>query len=409
MEEVTIVEVEEVTASKSYMELKKFLKKQKRKHILYTFMPLIFFAESVAMFQIYNLEQIYLIYIGIIISFLQIIIIAIQQYLVHRFKCQLIEYNIEADCIKNHCLYIGDIAVNPQFIINYGYFRKKIYRTDNVVKVYVQQNYAPQNTGLAQAFVLIKRIVILREGQKQIALKVSLNSDYVLDFAVMTINKLIKEKKSGNLNDINKMTYCAFPFYGYFFPALYSVILIAMEIKHNLINVFVEKDDIFGRLLFHIGYDKILTTAGIALVILFIIVNYYLKYKYIGINTDSILINFLIPGIMIAALYTYIMIGQVDYGNISKAARKDFYDYYNNNYECMDICINSSKNFFYENKNSNLYELTHKSHLTIEKYYIDSEKKEYLLEFSGYNCEREKGEYEVEYLKYTKLIVGIKD
>lgn len=386
------------------MKLNDYLRKQKRKHILYTLLPLIFCMESVAALQIYNVKHKYLIFIVMAAGIIQTALIIVHTYLIIRFMDKLRKCNIDTGDMENEWLYIGDAAVNSRFIIKYGYFKKNIYTTDNAVKAYAQEN----SYYTRKAFAIIKRIIILREGQPQIVIKAALTKgDYVQDLAVMTINEFIRGKQPDDLDKVNKMTYYAFPFYGYFLPALFGVILIAMEIKHNLINVFVDKSDICGRLLFHMGYDKILMSVSIMLVIIFAVISYYLKYKYIGINTDSVLVNFIIPGIMLIGLYLYISVQQFDYGEVSKAARKDFSDYYHGRYEKMYVSVTGSNNFFYENKNSGVYNLTHKFGLTIEKYYIDDEKEQYLLEFAEYDCERENGRYEAEYLKHTRLIVKI--
>lgn len=403
--EVTAVEEEAVTASRKDMEIKQFIKKQIKKHILYTFLPLILFAESVAMSRIYNIRQVYITYTGIITGIYLIAIILLQGYLICRFKSQLKEFNINAED-KYKCLYIGDAVINRQFIINYGYFKKRVYSTDNIVKIYVKNEYVSGRAGAVRTSFTIKRIAILREGQKQIILRVGLSKDdNISDLATSTMNELIKKGEADSLDNINRLTYCSFPFYGYFIPALYGIILVAAEIRHNLINVFVKDNDVVGKVLFHIGYDRILMISAIVIIVIFIMVNYYFKYKYMGINKDSVLTNFLIPGILIAGFFSYITVQQFDYGNISKAARKDFCDYCHNNYECMETWLDSGNYYFYENKNESLYKLALKFDISIQKYYIDSEKKEYLIEFKDHDNDREKGKYKIYYLKHTRLII----
>lgn len=404
--EVTVVEEAEVTASRRDMELKQFFIKQNKKHILYTFLPLIFFAESAAMSHIYNVRWSYLIYVGIMTGICLILMIILQRYLIYRFKCQLREFNIDTED-KYKCLYMGDAVINRQFIINYGYFKKRVYSTDNIVKIYVKNEYVSSRAGAVRTSFTIKRIAILREGQKQITLRAGLSKgDDISDLATMTMNDLIKKGESDNLDYINRLTYCSFPFYGYFVPALYGIIVVVTAIRHNLVNVFVKENDVVGKLLFHIGYDRILMMSSILLVIIFIMVNYYFKNKYIGINKDSVLTNFIVPGILIAGLFSYIVIEQFDYGSISKAARKDFYDYCHDNYEYMETWLDSGNYYFYEYKNESLCQLALKHDIFIQKCYIDGEKKEYLIEFKERDYKREKGRYKVYYLKHTRLIIS---
>lgn len=155
---------------------------------------------------------------------------------------------------------------------------------------------------------------------------------------VNSINNVINGKKiNENTKNIYEKYDGDYPFYGYFLVVLFGSYCLLQRLINPGMDLFMDKEDKIQSLLFHLGYDRYFQIGMYVIIGIFTVLSFIWKYKYLGIDLDSILSNFLEVAILI---YIFIaMVSTVNYGDISQVARKDYKDYQRGNYQYMETKI----------------------------------------------------------------------
>lgn len=125
-----------------------------------------------------------------------------------------------------------------------------------------------------------------------------------------------------------------------------------------------------------------------------------------GIDFDSILSNFVSPGILV--ILFAVMISLVDYGEISLEARKDFVNYKKEDFEYIETVLSGGDNDLWRESNEELKNLTKRRQLEIRRYF-NVEHDKYLFCFGNTDIIVKERKYQIKYLKNTNLITEIQE
>lgn len=286
----------------------------------------------------------------------------------------------EQAAFQKRPLLVGPVLVNQTFLVEYRMFKKRIIPFKNVLNAKYKEELCTGNSYKYQVEFKIRNIVLIRKGEKQIVLKVpTIFIGTEPEAIVSSINRAIQgEEISKKTKDIYDEYDGDYPFYGIFLVILLGIIFLLHRLCVPFMNLFVETGNEVEVFLFRVGYERYFQIGAFVLVCLYVIFCFLWKYRYMGIDLDSTLTNFVIPFILL--LLVFVRLSFVDYGDISSEARKDFADYQRGNFEHAEVKLSGGDSYFIMEKNYALQNLTTELSLILSSF--ASENKE--IEFIGF-------------------------
>lgn len=395
-------------------------KRQKRIYLFYTIVPFFIFCElALYLYTDSSKAGIEILpFTGIAVMVIESVIITIQIVTKKMLQKQCSELSeAERASFYDKPLLVGPILVNQFSVVEYRMFRKRIIPIKDIyIAKYKEEEYRAR----AGAIFTSKKIILIREGKKRILVKapaIFIGQEPLV--IVNSINNVINGKKiNENTKNIYEKYDGDYPFYGYFLVALFGLYCLLQRLINPAMNLFMDKEDKMQSLLFHLGYDRYFQIGMYVIIGIFIVLSFIWKYKYLGIDLDSILSNFL--GIAILIYICIAMTSPVDYGDISLIARKDYKDYQRGNYQYTETKIIYPP-IIYLRDESMLYRYLHE---LLENMYVkelldemdidlliykSGDTKEpflYVYENNGSKIEADK-KYEIRFLENTHLIIDI--
>ncbi|MDE7423607.1 MAG: hypothetical protein K2N51_07945 [Lachnospiraceae bacterium] len=391
------------------MKVEDNFKRQKRIYMFYTIVPFLIFCElALYLYTDSSKAGIKILpYAGMAVMVIESVIITIQIVTKKMLQKQCRGLSeAERASFYDKPLLVGPILVNQFFVVEYRMFRKRIIPIKDIyIAKYKEEEYRAR----AGAIFTSKKIVLIREGKKRILVKapaIFIGQEPLV--IVNSINNVINGKKIGeNTKNIYEKYDGDYPFYGYFLVALFGLYCLLQRFINPVMNLFMDKEDKMQSLLFHLGYDRYFQIGMYVIIGIFIVFMFIWKYKYLGIDLDSILSNFLVFAIFV---YIFIaMVSTVDYGDISLVARKDYKDYQRGKYQYTETkFINHGSYFSTYGENVNLRELLEEMNIGLRIYESCDTKESFLYVYENNESKIESDKkYEIKFLENTHLIIDI--
>lgn len=393
------------------MRIEDNFKRQNSIYLLYTMLPFLLFCElALYLYTDSSKSGIKTLpYIGIIVIVVESILIIIQIVTRKKLQKKFSELSeTEKDSFQIRPLLVGPILVNESVVVEYRMFRKRIIPISDIYIAKYKEEESDSRAGAISVGFVLKRIILTRKGKKRILIKAP--ATFIGEEPLAIVNSINNVIKGKNINENTKDVYAKYdgdyPFYGYFFSGLFGLYCLLQRLIQPVMNLFIDKDDKVQSFLFHLGYDRYFQIGVYVIIGIFVILSFIWKHKYLGIDLDSILSNFIGVAILISSFI--ILISTVDYGEISTLARKDYKDYQRGNYQYTETTIMYCGSNFYKNmyKSMDLTELLEEMNIDL-LVYESCDTNEYFL----YACERngskikEEKEYQMKFLENMHLIV----
>ena len=313
----------------------------------------------------------------------------------------------EQAAFQKRPLLVGPVLVNQAFLVEYRMFKKRIIPIKNVLNAKYKEELCTGNSYRYRVEFKIRNIVLIRKGEKQIVLKVpTIFIGTEPEAIVSSINRAIQgEKISEKTKDVYNEYDGDYPFYGIFLAILLGIIFLLHRLCIPFMNLFIDTGNELEVFLFRAGYERYFQIGAFVLVCLYVIFSFLWKYRYMGIDFDSMLTNFVIPFILL--LLFFVRLSFVDYGDISSEARKDFADYQREKFEHAEVKLSGGDNYFIRERNYALQDLTTELSLTLSRFAGKDKKLEFIGFYKDSDIVNEQA-YQITYLKHTGLIVEMK-
>lgn len=393
------------------MAVEDIFKRQKKIYLFYTLLPILLFFEIFIYVYTDSFRtgvQILPFLFGIVLI-LESIIIPIQLVSRRYFLKQISEMSKnEKNTFRDRPLLIGPILVNESFIIEYRMLKKRVIPIRDIFQAKYKYEKSDRSAGMIRVSFSLKKIVLLREGKKQIVIKSpSLFFGQEPLVIVNSINKVIQGGKiREEIKDIYEEYDGDYPFFGMFFWVLFGLVFLLQRICTPFMNLFINTEDQIEYFLFHVGFDRYFQIGEFVIICLYVILCFIWKYKYMGINFDSILSNFISCVLVLVLLLMEIFL--VDYGDISSEARKDYLNYKKENFEYIETYLIDGDDYFFRENNDALEKLPEEIQLKIRTY-VGKEQNLDFLSFSDYSNILKGKKYGIKYLNNTGLILTIQE
>lgn len=203
-------------------------------------------------------------------------------------------------------LLVGPILVNQSSVVEYRMFRKRIIPMKDIYIAKYKEEEHSARAGAILYIAVSKKIILIREGKKRIVVKAP--AIFIGQEPLAIVNSINNVINGRNINENTKDIYEEYdgdyPFYGCFLVALFGLYCLLQRLINPVMNLFMDKEDKMQSLLFHLGYEQCFQVGIYVIMGIFIVVSFIWKYKYLGIDWDSVFSNFLGVAILI-----YILIG----------------------------------------------------------------------------------------------------
>lgn len=394
------------------MEIKKQLKTKRNIYFFNAITPILIWCEFMVLMyrdaSEKNKYEMYMLGIGLVIIVLTMLLIhTITNHSFWKKINNLTEDEINTFKGKN--LKVDRYLINENFILEYGMFRKRVIRMDEIEKAELSSYQTDANIRyMGKTTITTSVIVLKRKEKKQISIKAPVNlfGNEVQDM-INAINDAVEgkciEKK---IKEFYEIFLCEIPFYGILslciIPVMKGLVLLYPYIR----DLFIVNQNKIKTVLFCVAYEARMEIIILIIMCLFLGAMFYWKYCMIGLDFETGKHYFVLIclGLIVMSLKFLL---PWDYSTYKDGFQIDYYNYKNGNYEEINTSLILTKTDGY-GWDKRMQGIIERYDINIVEYYSEELKQDFYIIDDDVKLDKDTT-YQVEYLANSKIIVDIQE